>query len=163
MWSWEGDSDWTPMSKGKGKGWSKGGVTGVKGSSLKGASKGWGGGGWGGGWGGGEEDMVSLLWNLLQQKGGKGKGGKGWSSSGKFKVDDSGGVLGEFTGTIRNFNDWKCYGFIDCPDLAAQGHESVFLHGDMKKGYRVGHTVKFTAFLTAEGKCQAKDLKSGLK
>mmetsp|Transcript_47993 Transcript_47993/g.138206 ORF Transcript_47993/g.138206 Transcript_47993/m.138206 type:complete len:167 (-) Transcript_47993:287-787(-) len=141
------DSEWKPKGKGKGTG--------------KGKSKGFFEGG------GGNDDMMSMLMNMVaQMKGGKGKGGKGgkgWSSSGKFQVDESGGVLGEFTGTIRSFNDWKCYGFIDCDDLKAKGYDSVFLHGDMKKGYRQGHTVKFTAFLTAEGKVQAKDLKSGLK
>mmetsp|Transcript_3776 Transcript_3776/g.10522 ORF Transcript_3776/g.10522 Transcript_3776/m.10522 type:complete len:163 (-) Transcript_3776:135-623(-) len=113
----------------------------------------------------GKEDMWSMVMSMMMGKGGKGKcgGGKGWGSSGKFTVDESGGVLGEFVGTIRNFNDWKCYGFIECDDLKAQGYDSVFLHGDMKKGYRVGHQVKFTAFLTAEGKIQAKDLKSGIK
>merc|ERR1712060_138958 len=82
---------------------------------------------------------------------------------GKFTVDESGGVLGEFLGTIRSYHDGKCYGFIECADLEPHGYKDVFLHGDMKKGYRVGQKVKFTAFLTKEGKCQAKDLKSGLK
>merc|ERR1719401_368650 len=104
---------------------------------------------------------------MSEMKGkGKGKGG-GWgygpTSSGKFTVDESGGVLGEFVGTIKNYNAWKCYGFIECDDLKPQGYEDIFLHGDMIKGYKVGHKVKFTAFLTGEGKIQAKDLKSGLK
>merc|ERR1719401_577362 len=100
---------------------------------------------------------------------GMGKGGKGGSggrrpmpsSNGKFTVDDSGGVLGEFVGTIRSFRD--VWGFIDCPELVPLGHKDAFLHGDMKKGFQVGQKVKFTAVVTAAGKCQAKDLKSGLE
>merc|ERR1719215_239155 len=98
---------------------------------------------------------------MSQMKGkGKGKGGGGAKT---YKVDDSGGVLGEFTGTIRSFVEKNWYGFIDCEEVKAMGHADIFLHGDEKRGYRVGHTVKFTAFLTGEGKPQAKDLKSGLK
>lgn len=49
-------------------------------------------------------DMMSMLMAVMQQfqggQSGKGGGKKGWSTSGKFTVDDSGGVLGEFTGTF---------------------------------------------------------------
>merc|ERR1712039_194171 len=119
------------MGKGKGKGKAKG-------SWSAGGSK------WSGSWGGGsQEEMMSWMWSMMSQMKGKGKGGQK-----KFKVDDSGGVLGEFKGTIKSFSEKNWYGFIDCEDE--------------KKGYRVGHTVKFTAFLTKDGKPQAKDLKSGL-
>uniref|UniRef100_A0A7S2NUQ4 CSD domain-containing protein n=1 Tax=Zooxanthella nutricula TaxID=1333877 RepID=A0A7S2NUQ4_9DINO len=126
---------------------------------------------WSGSWKGGSgSDMMGFVMGMMaQMMKGKGKGGKGGygrpkiSTNGKFVVDDSGGVLGEFVGTIRSYHDGKCYGFIECADLEPHGYKDVFLHGDMKKGYRVGHKVKFTAFLTKEGKCQAKELKSGLK
>merc|ERR1719393_976745 len=104
-----------------------------------------------GGYGGGKD------------RGGKGWGGKGASPYGKFHIDESGGVLGEFTGTIKSFGEWKGFGFIESAELQAMGYKDAFLHGEMKKGYQVGHTVKFTAFINGKGQVQAKDLKSGLK
>merc|ERR1712176_1726966 len=93
--------------------------------------------------------------------GGKGKGkGKNPNPGGQFKIDDSGGTLGEFVGTIKSFSDIKGYGFIACPELEAYG--DVFLHMDMKKNFQRFQTVKFTALLTKNGKPQAKDLKSEL-
>lgn len=111
--------------------------------------------GFGKGFGKGKGTGLEALWMLAYGT------GKGYSSS--SKVDDSGGVLGDFTGTIKSFVDSKWYGFIECPEITAMGHQDVFLHGDQKKMYRVGHMVKFTACLNKEGKVQAKDLKSGLK
>jgi len=94
--------------------------------------------------------------------GGKGSwtSGGGGGGSGGFKVDKSGGELGEFLGTIKSFGDQKNYGFIECPE-AGQG--DIFLHGDMKKGYQQGQKVKFTCVLNSQGKAVAIDLKSGLK
>merc|ERR1719191_844986 len=89
-------------------------------------------------------------------KGGKGKGWSGSGSSGKFKIDESGGVLGEYVGSIKSFNDRSGYGFIDSDDIKSMGYQDVFLHGDMKKGYEIGQKVKFTAFLTAKGQVQCK-------
>merc|ERR1712007_350441 len=43
------------------------------------------------------------------------------------------------------------------------GHGEVFVLWDELKQYKVGQTVKFTAFHNKEGKIQAKDLKSGIK
>jgi len=88
---------------------------------------------------------------------GKGDGKASWQN--KFKVDKSGGELGEFEGTIKSFNTRTNYGFIACPEM----DEDVFLHGDMKKGFREGQTVKFTAVLNKDGKAVGIDLKSGLK
>jgi len=98
--------------------------------------------------------------------GGKGGGNQwgndgGWQSTNKFQVDKSGGELGEFTGVIKSFGHQKNYGFIQCAELAEYG--DVFLHGDMKKGYEQGHTVKFTAVLNKNGKAVATNLKSGLR
>eukprot|EP00443_Scrippsiella_acuminata_P115633 CAMPEP_0115737550 /NCGR_PEP_ID=MMETSP0272-20121206/87875_1 /TAXON_ID=71861 /ORGANISM="Scrippsiella trochoidea, Strain CCMP3099" /LENGTH=205 /DNA_ID=CAMNT_0003181855 /DNA_START=81 /DNA_END=696 /DNA_ORIENTATION=+ len=135
-----------PKGKGKGK---------ATGSWSAGGTK------WSGKWGGGsQEEMMNWMYGMMSQMKGK---GKGWGGAKTFKADDSGGVLGEFTGTIRSFSEKNWYGFIDCEGTKELGHADIFLHGDEKRGYRVGHTVKFTAYLTAEGKPQAKDLKSGLK
>mmetsp|Transcript_9212 Transcript_9212/g.23880 ORF Transcript_9212/g.23880 Transcript_9212/m.23880 type:complete len:205 (-) Transcript_9212:80-694(-) len=148
----------SPSAKGSTKGTStstsaKGSSTSAKGSSWSG-----GGGGWGGGWG-----MEEMMWAMMSGKGGWG-GGKGWAGGkSNYKMDESGGVLGEFLGELKSFNEMTGYGFISCADLAAQGHKDAFLHQDQKRGYQVGHKVKFTAFLTKDGKVQAKDLKSGIK
>merc|ERR1719437_78741 len=114
--------------------------------------------------------MMQMMMNCMWQGQGKGwgkGGGKGWGeSSGEWrtsKVDGSGGELGEFTGTIKSFSDKNWYGFIECPEVAAQGKGDVFLNGDEKRGYRIGHKVKFTCVLNKDGKPQAKCLKSGLK
>jgi len=88
-------------------------------------------------------------------------GGKGWQSGNTFKLDKSGGELGEFKGTIKSFGFKNNYGFIQCPELAEYG--DVFLHGDMKKGYEPGQTVKFTAVINKDGKAVATNLKSGLR
>merc|ERR1712118_251383 len=61
-------------------------------------------------WGGGGKDK------------GKGKG-KGY---GTFKVDESGGVLGDFVGTIKSFSGFKGYGFIESADIQAMGHKDVW-------------------------------------
>eukprot|EP00929_Paragymnodinium_shiwhaense_P022966 TRINITY_DN14503_c0_g1_i1.p2 TRINITY_DN14503_c0_g1~~TRINITY_DN14503_c0_g1_i1.p2 ORF type:complete len:152 (+),score=50.18 TRINITY_DN14503_c0_g1_i1:108-563(+) len=149
----------------------------------------WDGGGkaWGGK-GGGKWDMMQAMMTMMGGKGGwgggkgweggkDGKGGKGWEggkgfgkydnkgpgSWGDYKIDETGGVLGEFTGTIKSFSDKNGYGFIDSDDLKAMGYQDVFMHGDMKRGFRKGQTVKFTAFLTGKGQVQSKELKSGLK
>eukprot|EP00929_Paragymnodinium_shiwhaense_P120684 TRINITY_DN926_c0_g1_i1.p1 TRINITY_DN926_c0_g1~~TRINITY_DN926_c0_g1_i1.p1 ORF type:complete len:151 (-),score=47.89 TRINITY_DN926_c0_g1_i1:238-690(-) len=99
--------------------------------------------------------------------GGGGKGGgkyeQEWKMQGKYKLDESGGVLGEYTGTLKSFSYKNGYGFIDSPEIKAMGYQDVFMHGDMKKGYKPGQQVKFTAFLTGGGQVQCKDLKSGLK
>lgn len=104
---------------------------------------------------------MSLIAALLGGGGGKG-GGQGFKSfEKKFKVDKSGGELGEFTGEIKSFVFNKNYGFISCPEL--EGYGDIFLHGDEKKGYQQGHTVKFDAVVNKEGKAVAINLKSGLK
>eukprot|EP00929_Paragymnodinium_shiwhaense_P116893 TRINITY_DN868_c0_g3_i1.p2 TRINITY_DN868_c0_g3~~TRINITY_DN868_c0_g3_i1.p2 ORF type:complete len:163 (-),score=74.22 TRINITY_DN868_c0_g3_i1:157-645(-) len=136
--------------KGKGKG---------KGKSSKGGYSGGGGGG----------DLFSKFMEFMMQGGGGGKGGgKGygqqeWTMQGKYKLDESGGVLGQYVGTIKSFSFKGGYGFIECPEITAMGYQDVFLHGDMKKAYKPGQKVKFTCFLTGGGQPQAKDLQSGLK
>merc|ERR550537_595681 len=100
----------------------------------------------------------------MMMMGGKGMGGKGGGGGdwGKkkwtFKVDKSGGELGEFTGTIKS-GGYK-YGFIDCPEA---GKGDIFLHWEERKGYKKGQTVKFTLVLNKEGKPHAIKLKSGIK
>jgi len=133
-----------------------------RGKAMK-ASKGYGK-GKGKWYGYGKGPGMGALWNLAYG------GAKGWGKGQPREVDESGGVLGEFTGTIKSFVDSKWYGFIECPEVQALGHQDagapgkqdVFLHGDQKRGYQVGHKVKFTAVLNKDGKVGAKDLKSGL-
>merc|ERR1712086_549147 len=97
------------------------------------------------------------------QSAGKGNswGGNSWggaAGNGKFKLDKSGGELGEVTGVIKSFNPKKGFGFIETAE-----HGDVFLHADNIKSYQQGQTVKFDAVMTKEGKVQAIDLRSGLK
>merc|ERR1719399_885503 len=124
-----------------------------------------GGGTWvqtGGGGGGG--NVLALLAAALGG-GARGGGGGGWNAGrpaqswqGKYKVDKSGGDLGEHTGTIKSFA-WKTnYGFIECAELAAE-YGDVFLHGDEIRSYKQGQTVKFTAVVNKEGKAHAIKLK----
>merc|ERR1719498_1993235 len=87
-----------------------------------------------------------------------GGGGGGWSRDRKyhsFKVDKSGGELGEFTGTLKSGG--RTYGFIECPEA---GYGDIFLHWEERRAYKQGQTVKFTLVLTKEGKAQAIKLKS---
>merc|ERR1712046_499533 len=74
--------------------------------------------------------------------------------------DTSGGVLGDFVGTITNRGDK--YGFIECDELDAYGAK-VFVMWDEFKNYKKGQKVRFTAFLTGDKQLQAKNLRSGLK
>eukprot|EP00928_Gymnodinium_smaydae_P001329 TRINITY_DN10498_c0_g1_i2.p2 TRINITY_DN10498_c0_g1~~TRINITY_DN10498_c0_g1_i2.p2 ORF type:complete len:197 (-),score=61.29 TRINITY_DN10498_c0_g1_i2:139-729(-) len=159
----------TPIANGKG-GSVKGAVaTSTPSTSAgKGAGSGssWNSGGSQGSWGGnsgggGATDALALvaLASMLQGAG----GGGSWGYEKKFRVDKSGGELGEFIGTIKSFGFSKNYGFIECPDIAAKGFGDIFLHGDHKKGYKPGQTVKFSCVVNKEGKAVALDLKSGLK
>eukprot|EP00929_Paragymnodinium_shiwhaense_P002706 TRINITY_DN1029_c0_g1_i2.p2 TRINITY_DN1029_c0_g1~~TRINITY_DN1029_c0_g1_i2.p2 ORF type:complete len:133 (-),score=58.04 TRINITY_DN1029_c0_g1_i2:240-638(-) len=117
--------------------------------------------------GGGMMDMMMMM-QMMQMM--KGKDGKGWGkdkgkpsrgpgSWGKYYIDESGGVLGEFTGTIKSFNARTGYGFIESPEVQALGHKDVWMHGDMKKDYDTGDVVTFTAFVTGKGQLQCKGLK----
>eukprot|EP00929_Paragymnodinium_shiwhaense_P002710 TRINITY_DN1029_c0_g2_i1.p1 TRINITY_DN1029_c0_g2~~TRINITY_DN1029_c0_g2_i1.p1 ORF type:complete len:140 (-),score=59.21 TRINITY_DN1029_c0_g2_i1:226-645(-) len=132
----------------------------------------------GGGMDGGKGGMMNMMMNMMMMKGmmggGKGKGwegGKGWGkdkgkpargpgSWGPYKCDDSGGILGEYVGTVKSFNARTGYGFIESPDIQAMGYRDVFMHGDMRKEFDTGDKVKFTAFLTSKGELQCKDLQA---
>merc|ERR1719453_2597491 len=112
--------------------------------------------------------MMSMMKGMGGKGGkGKGKGGGKWKDYdsrgpgdwGKYVIDESGGVLGEYTGTIKSFSGKNGYGFIDCADLKAMGYQDVFVHGDIKGSYTVGASVSFTAFLTGKGQLQCKELK----
>lgn len=111
--------------------------------------------------------LMGMMAMMGQMGGGGGKGGWNnkydWSNKTPKPIDESGGVLGEYKGTIKSFVDKKWYGFIECAEIKAAGYQDVFLFGDQKKNYQVGNIVKFTAVLNKEGKPVAKDLKSGLK
>jgi len=112
-----------------------------------------------------EEAILTTLlnegWALGMGMGNGGSWGNGGNSwGGNFKIDKSGGELGEFIGVIKTFMDRKNFGFIEC---AEAGQGDIFLHGDQKKMYQVGHTVKFDCVLNKDGKAVAINLKSGLK
>ena len=112
--------------------------------------------------------MMMPMMNMMPMmgKGGWGKGGWGngdWQSGQNMKCDESGGVIGEFVGTIKSFSDKSGYGFIECPEIKSQYEKDCFVVGSEKKGYRIGHKVRFTAVLNKDGAPGAKGLKSGLK
>lgn len=137
----------------------------------------WKGGGWNSGYGGdgGGGGILSTLVSLLGGGGGYGGGKGGYKGGGKggyqhksnltktWKVDDSGGELGEFTGLIKGFDARTWYGFIESEEVTNAGYGDVFLHGNELKLFRKGQTVKFTCVLNKDGKPVATKLKSGLK
>lgn len=111
--------------------------------------------------------MMQMMQMMKGMKGGWGKGdwgkgGKSWHQDSGKPGDESGGILGEFMGTVKSFSEKGGYGFIECEQIKALHGKDVFLHHDQLKGHKVGHTVTFTCFLTGKGAPQAKDLKSGL-
>jgi len=117
---------------------------------------------------GGGNMMEMLLAAVLSGKGGGkgswggswgGKGGnKGGSRGGTYKLDKSGGELGECTGKIKSFGPQKGYGFIETAE-----HGDVFLHQSQIKGYQVGMKVKLDVHMTADGKPHATNVRSGLE
>jgi len=74
--------------------------------------------------------------------------------------DMSGGVLGDYVGTITSMG-FK-YGFIECDELSVHGGKALLIW-DEYKSYKKGNKVRFTAYLTGDNKLQAKNLRSGLK
>jgi len=123
----------------------------------------------GGGKGGGKGNMMEMMMAMMMG-GGKGMGksqggnwgGKGGSKTGiifggNYKIDKSGGELGECVGTIKSFGHHKGFGFIESAE-----HGDVFLHQTQLKSYQQGQKVKFDAIMTAEGKTHAINLRSGL-
>jgi len=67
--------------------------------------------------------------------------------------------LGNFIGTIKSFNVDKGFGFIDSPDLKAQGYAmDAFLDKDFLAGFKAGDMVSFAAFLSGS-KLRARELK----
>merc|ERR1719335_716919 len=102
----------------------------------------------------GQGPMVMVPLNQLMQMQG---GGGGWGWQNNFKIDKSGGELGEFTGTIKSSG--RSYGFIECPEA---GKGDIFLHWEERKQYKKGQKVKFTLVLNKDGKPHAIKLKSGL-
>merc|ERR1711924_92535 len=101
-------------------------------------------------WSRAENDAWNMLMSMFSGKGG-GKFQRQYKR--KEPMDESGGVFGEFKGTIKSFRNG--YGFIECEDLKAVGCDGdAFLHGEQLLNYKVGQVVKFTLFKTAEGKFQ---------
>jgi len=79
---------------------------------------------------------------------------------GKSKSQDDGPELGQYQGIIKSFNEKTGYGFIDCPYLKENGYpgSDVFLHVHQAYGFNIGDEVMFTAYLSRNGKPNAKDL-----
>lgn len=100
-------------------------------------------------------EMLEMAKQLYPNKQGRKGSGKKTESRG---ADESGGILGQFCGTLKSFADSTGYGFIECADLQVMGFPDVFLHHSQKQHYNVGDAVYFTAFLNSKGKPQAKDL-----
>jgi len=67
------------------------------------------------------------------------------------------GDLGNFIGTIKNFNAEKGFGFLDIPALAGRVEGDVFLHGSNLGQFGPGSVVKCTVYLH-NGRAQAKNL-----
>eukprot|EP00929_Paragymnodinium_shiwhaense_P019894 TRINITY_DN13424_c0_g3_i2.p1 TRINITY_DN13424_c0_g3~~TRINITY_DN13424_c0_g3_i2.p1 ORF type:complete len:1177 (+),score=287.72 TRINITY_DN13424_c0_g3_i2:100-3630(+) len=68
-------------------------------------------------------------------------------------------VLGQATGTIKMFNSDKKYGFIECPNLKAQGYpKDVFVGYSHAMGFCVGSVVSFTLVQNKKGDPEAKAL-----
>merc|ERR1712137_373083 len=110
--------------------------------------------------------MGKNKWNKEQgQK--KWQGQKTWSqnkwqkqgSKAKWR-DESGGVLGKFEGVIQRKEKTHKYAFIVSPELQSSGHGICYVYYDQLKNMQDGKVVTFTAYLTKDNKCQAKDLRS---
>jgi cold shock CspA family protein len=67
--------------------------------------------------------------------------------------------LGQWNGTIKSFDPKQGCGFIQCPDLQAQGYASdVFLSHQELGQFEIGAQVSFTAFLNGTGQPEARQL-----
>lgn len=99
-------------------------------------------------------EMLEIAQRLSPNKRFKGSGKK---TDGRGP-DESGGILGQFCGSIKSFADCTGYGFIECADLQTMGFPDVFLHHSQKQHFNAGDAVYFTAYLNSKGKPQAKDL-----
>merc|ERR550525_1281278 len=91
---------------------------------------------------------------------GKGCGG-GLGKQGTGKGDGELTEIGQYQGVIKSFNPNNGYGFIDCPQLKAEGQmNDVFLHQAQLGDFAVGSPVIFTLYLTPKGQPRAKNLVS---
>lgn len=79
--------------------------------------------------------------------GGKGMGGKGMGGKGMDGGDAADVELGQFEGTLIQFNETKGMGFLQSPALTAQGYGDVFVHQKNINGFKVGDLVTFNAYL----------------
>jgi len=158
---------------GWGGGWASGGW----------AASGCGMGGWGGdysaGWGdmssgwadhGGPATHATAGWGdpMRGCKRGKGGGccfpGGGYAAAacaapgpGAEAQDAEATTLGQFSGSIRSFNEKNGFGFIECTPLRRQGYDKdVFLHQSQRGGLAVGTEVTFVAYLNTSGQLRAR-------
>merc|ERR1719401_1347112 len=83
----------------------------------------------------------------------------GGGKKGKGKSNGKETVLGPAFGAIKAFYPEKGYGFIACPDAAAQGLSGdVYMHGSQNsQGFEVGTQIKFTLYLF-NGRPQSRDI-----
>jgi len=84
------------------------------------------------------------------------KGSKGPGAASGCGGSDT--ELGQFEGTVKNFNQERGFGFITSEALVAQGYSDIYVHAKNIGLFQVGDTVTFTAFLHRGSQLQAKDL-----
>eukprot|EP00440_Ansanella_granifera_P058292 gb/GFBE01063183.1/.p1 GENE.gb/GFBE01063183.1/~~gb/GFBE01063183.1/.p1 ORF type:complete len:399 (+),score=103.45 gb/GFBE01063183.1/:1-1197(+) len=105
---------------------------------------------------GGMEAMMSMMSGAMGAGAGAGKS----STRGVVKgMAGKSGELGQFIGTIKNFNNERGFGFLTIPLLEGrlQDGGDVFLHQSQAAGFGTGHQVKCTVYLH-NGRAQAKEL-----
>merc|ERR1712157_489779 len=61
-----------------------------------------------------------------------------------------------YEGVIEKAGDK--FGFIECEKLQEEGYERAFALSNELLGFQKGQSVRFTAYLDSQGRCQAKDL-----
>merc|ERR1719433_335686 len=80
-------------------------------------------------------------------------------SPGAEAQDAEATTLGQFSGSIRSFNEKNGFGFIECTPLRRQGYDKdVFLHQSQRGGLAVGTEVTFVAYLNTNGQLRARSV-----
>merc|ERR1719433_1233884 len=80
-------------------------------------------------------------------------------SPGAEAQDAEATTLGQFSGSIRSFNEKNGFGFIECTPLRRQGYDKdVFLHQSQRGGLAVGTEVTFVAYLNTSGQLRARSV-----
>jgi len=129
-------------------------------------------GSWGGdysaGWGDMSSGWADHGWGdpMRGCKRGKGGGcclpGGGYAAAacaapGAEAQDAESATLGQFSGSIKSFDEKNGFGFIECTPLRRQGYDrDVFLHQSQRGGLAVGTEVTFIAYLNTSGQLRAR-------